>query len=241
MSFDTTIDAAGKRVLTFDCYGTLIDWESGILARVRPWLEAAGRADIPDDLVLAAFALHQARHQQPRPALPYPEVLSRTWGDIQATFGLPEDAGQCAAFAASCGDWPPFPDTIAALRRLADRFALVILSNVDDASLARSLRALEVPFLLTVTAERVGSYKPGLPHFETAVAELAAQGFAKPAILHVAQSRHHDVDPAARLGIPTVWVNRRHGKRGTGATIANAAVPFTQVPSLAALADALGV
>ncbi|MBR0665832.1 haloacid dehalogenase [Roseomonas hellenica] len=241
MSFDTAIDATGKRVLTFDCYGTLIDWESGILARVRPWLAAAGRADIPDDLVLSAFALHQARHQQPRPALPYPEVLSRTWGDIQATFGLPDDAGQCAGFAASCGDWPPFPDTVAALRRLSTRFALVILSNVDDTSLAHSLRMLEVPFLLTVTAERVGSYKPGLPHFETAVAELAARGFAKPEILHVAQSRHHDVDPAARLGIPTVWVNRRHGKRGTGATIANAATPISRVPSLAALADALGV
>ncbi|HEY4249850.1 MAG TPA: HAD-IA family hydrolase [Roseomonas sp.] len=246
MSTDTTgfsaaIDATGKRVLTFDCYGTLIDWETGILAVTRPWLAAAGRAEIPDDLVLSAFALHQARHQQVRPALLYTEVMSRSWADIQATFGLPEDAGQCAAFAASCGDWPPFADTVAALRRLSARFALVILSNVDDASLARSLRLLEVPFLLTVTAERVGSYKPGLPHFETAIADLAARGFAKAEILHVAQSRHHDVDPAARIGIPTVWVNRRHGRRGTGATIANTAIPFAQVPSLAALADALAL
>lgn len=241
MNFDTAINATGKRVLTFDCYGTLIDWESGILARVRPWLAAAGRTDIPDDLVLSAFALHQARHQQPRPALLYPEVMSRTWSDIQATFGLPDDAGQRADFAASCGDWPPFPDTVAALRRLSTRFALAILSNVDEASLARSLRLLELPFLLTVTAERVGSYKPGLPHFETAIAELAARGFAKAEILHVAQSRHHDVDPANGIGIPTVWVNRRHGRQGTGATIANAAMPFAQVPSLAALADALGL
>lgn len=241
MSFDTAIDVTGKRVLTFDCYGTLIDWETGILARVRPWLAAAGRAEIPEDLVLSAFAIHQARHQQVRPALLYPEVMARTWGDIQATFGLPDDAGQRAAFAASCGDWPPFPDTVAALRRLSTRFALAILSNVDEASLARTLRLLEVPFLLTVTAERVGSYKPGLPHFETAIAELAALGFAKAEIQHVAQSRHHDVDPAARLGIPTIWVNRRHGQRGTGATIANAAVPFAQVPSLAALAAAIGL
>lgn len=240
MSFDTRVDAAGKRVLTFDCYGTLIDWETGILDLVRPWLAAAGRADVPDDLVLTAFALHQARHQQPRPALLYPDVLSRTWGDVQATFGLPDDAAQRAAFAASAGDWPPFPDTVAALRRLASRHALAILSNVDEASLARSLRLLEVPFALTVTAERVGSYKPGAPHFEAAIAELAARGYPKASILHVAQSRHHDVDPASRFGIPTVWVDRRHGKRGTGATIANAAVPLARVPSLAALADALG-
>jgi 2-haloacid dehalogenase/putative hydrolase of the HAD superfamily len=239
MTFDTQVDTTGKRVLTFDCYGTLIDWETGILDLVRPWLAAAGRTDIPDDLVLSAFALHQARHQQVRPTLLYPEVLSRSWGDVQATFGLPDDAAQRAAFAASCGDWPPFPDTVAALRRLGARFALAILSNVDDASLARSLRLLEVPFLLTVTAERVGSYKPGMAHFEVAISELAARGYAKDSILHVAQSRHHDVDPASKLGIPTVWVDRRHGKRGTGATIANTAVPLARVASLAAFADAI--
>ena len=238
MTFDARVDVAGKRVLTFDCYGTLIDWETGILNLVRPWLQAAGRSDIPDDLVLTAFALHQARHQQPRPAPLYPEVLSRTWRDVQATFGLPDDAGQRAAFAASAGDWPPFPDTVAALRRLSSRFALAILSNVDEASLTRSLRLLEVPFVLTVTAERVVSYKPGAPHFETAIAELAARGYPKESILHVAQSRNHDVDPASRFGIPTVWVDRRHDNTGTGATIANTAVPYARVPSLAALADA---
>ncbi|WP_338666010.1 HAD-IA family hydrolase [Pararoseomonas sp. SCSIO 73927] len=241
MNFDTRVDATGKRVLTFDCYGTLIDWETGILDLVRPWLAAAGRADIPEDLVLTAFALHQARHQQTRPVLLYPEVLSRTWGDVAATFGLPDDPNQRVAFAASAGDWPPFPDTVAALRRLSSRFALAILSNVDEASLARSLRLLEVPFLLTVTAERVGSYKPGAPHFETAIADLAAQGYPKESILHVAQSRHHDVDPASRFSIPTVWVDRRHDKRGTGATIANTAVPLARVPSLTALADAIGL
>jgi len=239
MTFDNRVDATGRRILTFDCYGTLIDWETGILALVRPWLAVAGRSDIPDDLLLSAFALHQARHQQTRPTLLYPEVLSRTWGDVAATFGLPDSPDQCAAFAASAGDWPPFPDTVAALRRLFGRFALAILSNVDEASLLRSLRLLEVPFLLTVTAERVGSYKPAAPHFETAIAELAARGYPKESILHVAQSRHHDVDPASRFGIPTVWVDRRHGKRGTGATIANTAVPIARVPSMAAFADAI--
>lgn len=233
------IAATGKQVLTFDCYGTLIDWESGILARVRPWLADAGRGEVPDDLLLTAFALHQARHQQPRPALPYPEVLRLTWRDMAATFGLPSSVNQEQLFAESCGDWPPFPDTVAALERLARHFKLVILSNVDSASLARSLGLLRAPFLLTITAENVGSYKPGLAHFEAAVSQLAGQGVPKESILHVAQSRHHDVDPASRLGIPTVWVNRRHNKPGTGATIANAAEPYATVLSLAELVSGL--
>ena len=232
------IDFTGKRVLTFDCYGTLIDWESGILARARPWLGGAGPADVPDDLVLTAFALHQARHQQPRPALPYPEVLRLTWRGVAATFGLPGSTEQERLFAESCGNWPSFPDTVPALEKLLSRFAFAILSNVDTASLNRSLRLLRVPFLLTVTAEDVGSYKPGLAHFEAAIGRLAEQGYPKDSILHVAQSRHHDVDPAGRLGIPTVWVNRRHGKPGTGATIANQATPYATVLNLSELAAA---
>jgi 2-haloacid dehalogenase/putative hydrolase of the HAD superfamily len=233
------IDATGKQVLTFDCYGTLIDWESGILARIRPWLIEAGRQDIPDDLMLTAFALHQARHQQPRPALLYPDALALAWRDVAATFGLSESAEQERLFAESCGDWPPFSDTVDALRRLSARFKLVVLSNVDKASLARSMLKLKAPFLLAVTAEDVGAYKPDPAHFNAAIARLAALGYPKDSILHIAQSRHHDVAPAQRLGIPTVWVNRRHGKRGVGATIANAAEPYASVLSLAELAERL--
>ena len=191
--------------------------------------------------MLTAFALHQARHQQPRPAALYPDVLRLTWRDMAATFGLPIDEDHERLFAESCGDWPPFPDTIAALEQLSSRFALVTLSNVDNASLARSLRRLLAPFLLTVTAEDVGSYKPGLAHFETALKHLSEEGYSPESILHVPQSRHHDVDPAGRLGIPTVWVNRRHGKRGTGATIANAAEPYATTLTLAEMADRLEV
>jgi 2-haloacid dehalogenase len=229
------IAATGKLVLTFDCYGTLIDWETGILARVRPWLIEAGRPDIPDDLLLTAFALHQARHQQVRPALLYPEVLKLTWRDVTATFGLPDSDEQERLFSESCGDWPPFPDTVDALRRLSARFKLVILSNVDNASLTRSMNLFQAPFLLTVTAEDVGAYKPEAAHFDTAIAHLAELGYSKASILHIAQSRHHDVAPAARLGIPTVWVNRRHGKRGVGATIANAVEPYATILSLTEL------
>jgi 2-haloacid dehalogenase/putative hydrolase of the HAD superfamily len=226
------LDFARFRALTFDCYGTLIDWETGIADTVRPWLAGTG---VPEGLVITAFALMQAKHQQVRPALLYPELLRRTWHDVEGTFGWPRDESRAAAFAASVGDWPPFPDTVENLRRLHRHFRLAILSNVDNASLARTLVRLEVPFDLTVTAEDVGAYKPAEPHFERAIASLAAMGIAKDAILHVAQSKHHDVVPGRRHGLATVWVNRRHGRPGSGATLATEAEPDLTVLSLAEL------
>lgn len=221
-------------ILTFDCYGTLIDWETGIARLVQPWLDQAG-SPVPVDLVITAFALHQARHQQVRPALPYPEVLARTWADIERTFGWPADPARAAAFAASVPDWPPFADTVDSLRALARSYRLAILSNVDNASLAGTLRALQVPFALTVTAEDVGSYKPAAPHFDRALALLQAQGIDAHAILHVAQSKHHDIAPARARGLANVWVNRRHGRPGSGATLATEAEPDLAVTSLAEL------
>ena len=226
------LDLTAYKAITFDCYGTLIDWETGIADTVRPWL--AGTA-IPVDLVMTAFALMQAKHQQVRPALLYTELLRRTWHDIEGTFGWPRDAARADAFASSVGAWPPFQDTIEALQYLRRRFRLAILSNVDNASLARTLRKLEVPFDLTVTAEDVGSYKPADPHFERAITALGAMGVAKSEILHVAQSKHHDVVPGRRHGLATVWVNRRHGRPGSGATLATEAEPDLAVVSLAEL------
>ena len=226
------MDFSRVKLMTFDCYGTLIDWETGIVDLVRPWLPAG----LPPDLVLSAFALMQAKHQQVRPALLYPELLRRTWRDIEGQFGWPEDATRAAAFAAGVGDWPPFSDTIAALRTFATRAKLAILSNVDNASLTRTLVRLEVPFAFTVTAEDVGSYKPGAPHFAAMLSAAAARGIARDEILHVAQSKHHDIAPGNALGLRTVWVNRRHGKPGSGATLATDAAPDLTVTSLAELA-----
>jgi len=222
------------KALTFDCYGTLIDWETGIATLIRPWLEADGRS-IPPDLVITAFALTQAKHQQTRPTLPYPEVMRRAWRDIEGTFGWDEDAGHAEAFAASVSEWRPFPDTVESLRSLSRSCKLAILSNVDNASLQRTRRLLEVPFELTVTAEDVGSYKPGLAHFERAITEFERKGIAKHEILHVAQSKHHDMLPGRKIGLATVWVNRRHDKRGSGATLATEAEFDLKVNSLAEL------
>jgi 2-haloacid dehalogenase len=224
------------KLITFDCYGTLIDWDSSISKLVQPWL-AEMKSQVPADLVVSTFALMQAKHQQTRPALLYPEVLRRSWRDIEEQFGWDENAPRAEEFARSVPFWRPFADTVESLRYLGQHFALGILSNVDNASLAGTLQMLEVPFLFTVTAEDVSSYKPGQPHFDSAFAEAARHGIGKDEILHTAQSKHHDIAPGNRLGLTTVWVNRRHGKKGTGATLAATADPTLTVNSLAELVE----
>ncbi len=228
------IDFKSYKALTFDCYGTLIDWDSGIADVIRPWLQEMQSA-VPADVVISTFALMQARHQQTRPALLYPEVLRRSWRDIEEQFGWEENTTRADAFARSVPCWPPFVDTVESLRYLARFYRLGILSNVDNASLAGTLKLLDVPIAFTVTAEDVGSYKPGLPHFDAAFRRLADDAIAKHEILHVAQSKHHDIVPGRRLDLATVWVDRRHGRKGTGATLAASAEPTLRVTSLAEL------
>ena len=235
------IEFSRFKVLTFDCYGTLIDWDSSLSSLVQPWLREIGLKEIgsqvPPDLVISAFALMQAKHQQTRPTLLYPEVLRRSWRDIEDQFGWDENPDRAEAFARSVPHWRPFADTIESLRYLSRHFSLAILSNVDNASLAGTLKILEVPFLFTVTAEDVGSYKPEQPHFDAAFREAAQYKISKNEILHVAQSKHHDISPGNRLGLTTVWVDRRHGRKGTGATLAATANPTLTVNSLAELVD----
>jgi len=228
------IELSQFKVITFDCYGTLIDWETGITQLIGPWLDDL-KSTVPTDLVITSFALHQAKHQQTRPAMLYPEVLVKTWRDIEGTFGWSENPDRARTFAASVPGWPPFADTVESLRYLSGFYKLVIVSNVDNASLAGTLPRLKVPFEMTVTAEDVQSYKPGLPHFHRALEGLLAKGIRKDEILHVAQSKHHDVKPGRELGLTTVWVNRRHDRKGSGATLATQAEPHLTVNSLAEL------
>jgi 2-haloacid dehalogenase len=230
------MDFTRYKVLTFDCYGTLIDWETGIGDLFRSW-QAQIALSVPDDLVLSAFALRQAKHQQTQPILLYPEVLRRTLRDIEETFGWEHSAARTDLFASSVGNWPLFADTVESLRYLSRFYKFAILSNVDNASLARTMSRLELPFALTVTAEDVNSYKPNRAHFDAAFAHLAGTGISQNQILHVAQSKHHDIQPARKLGLDCVWVNRRHGKKGSGATIAAEAEADLTVTCLAELAD----
>jgi 2-haloacid dehalogenase/putative hydrolase of the HAD superfamily len=228
------IDFSNYRAFSFDCYGTLIDWERGIKQLVSPWL-AELDPQPPSDLLLTSFALMQAKFQTVRPALTYADVLRRTWGDIEATFGWPTDLARANSFADSVGTWPPFPDTIESLRYFKRFYRLAILSNIDNSSLGKTLKLLQVPFALTVTSQDAGTYKPSLVLFEKAIAMLDDMGISRNEILHIAQSKHHDISPGRELGLTTVWVNRRHSQKGSGATLATDAEPHLTVTSLAEL------
>lgn len=218
--------------LTFDCYGTLIDWERGILAALRPVLDRHGIA-ITDDAALELYGELESAAES-GPYLPYRELLATVMDGFAERLGFEPSADERAALAASVGDWPPFPDTVEALRALADRFQLVILSNIDDDLFALSARHLGVPFAAVVTAQQVGSYKPDPCNFRALLARLDTN---PDRVLHVAQSLFHDIAPANALGLTSVWVNRRHDRPGSGATPPATARPDLEVPDLRTLAQ----
>jgi 2-haloacid dehalogenase len=204
-------------VLTFDCYGTLIDWETGICAAIDPWLRRRGITAAPEQ-ILAAFAAAEAPQQEATPGMPYPELLARVHGAVAAHFGVAPDAEAAATFGRSIEHWPPFPDSTAALAYLKRHYKLVILSNVDRVSFAHSQRKLGVTFDAVYTAQDIGSYKPDPRNFEYMLARLAEQGVGRERILHTAESLYHDHVPAKRFGLATCWIHRRAGREGHGAT-----------------------
>jgi 2-haloacid dehalogenase len=216
--------------LTFDCYGTLIDWESGILSALGTLLGSAAPDD-PDRL------LEEFGRFEPEAEAGVFRTYRAVLEDVARAFGREHGVAvndeQAARFAASVADWPPFDDTVDALRRLATRYRLAIVSNVDDDLFAGSAAKLGVSFDEVVTAQQVKSYKPAHGHFHEIVSRL---DLPRERILHVAQSLYHDVAPASELGFTCVWVNRRAGRAGGGATPASEAAPDLEVPDLATLA-----
>jgi putative hydrolase of the HAD superfamily len=233
------LDLTGFEVLSFDCYGTLIDWEAGIAGVLSPWAAEQGLASDADAL-LAAYADSEAAVEREQPAARYPDVLAAAFRRTGETLSVPVSDAWAQRLASSVPDWPAFPDSPEALARLAARYRLIILSNVHRDGFAASNRYLQGDFAAVITAEDVGAYKPAANHFEAIEAELAELGVGREALLHVAQSLFHDHVPARRHGIRSVWINRRHDQDGWGATpqpdgeVAYAA----EFRSLAALADA---
>jgi 2-haloacid dehalogenase len=219
-------------VLTFDCYGTLIDWEAGIAAGLGRVLEAHG-VDAPAEALLEAYAGHEAAIEA-GPYRPYREVLAAALRAVCADRGVDATEAEADAFGASVGDWPAFPDSAAALTRLHERFGLGVITNCDDDLFAASSRRLGLTFDWIVTAQQARRYKPNPRGFELAFERI---GLPPSRILHVAQSLFHDHVPAKRLGLSTVWVNRRHDRRGGGATPPANATPDLVVPDMATLAD----
>ena len=225
------IDYGRFEALTFDCYGTLIDWETGILAAARAAVGALAR--YPDEALLTAFAAIEAEAEVPY--RPYRGVLALCLRGLGARFGVAVDDASAAAFADSVGHWPPFPDSTAGLRALQGRFRLAVITNCDDDLFARSEARLGVKFDPVITAEQVRSYKPDLQNFRVAHARI---GVPRERILHVAQSLYHDHVPAKQLGMTTVWINRRAGKGAGGATPPAEATPDGVFPDLASFAAA---
>ncbi|MEO8450245.1 MAG: haloacid dehalogenase type II [Gemmatimonadota bacterium] len=225
------LDLTRFSALTFDCYGTLIDWESGIAAALRKVVSAHG-LEISDERLLDEFAVVESPIQS-GPFLRYRDVLAASVHALGGRLGFVATAKEAASLPESLASWCPFPDTVAALRGLGSRYRLGVISNTDDDLFAASAGHLGAAFSWVITAEQVGSYKPSHRNFAVALERI---GLPKDRILHVAQSVFHDVAPAQSLGLATVWVNRRAGRAGSGATPEASAVPDLTVPDLATLA-----
>ncbi len=193
------LTTANYKSLSFDCYGTLIDWENGILDFIRPLLESYD-VHVIDEWILEFFAEHEPVIQAQGGS--YRSVLSKILAALGTRLAFSPDANSLAAFADSMEQWQPFPDSVDALASLRKNFELVALSNIDDDLFAASAKQLNDPFSHIITAEQVGAYKPDRQMFDALLKR------AKGPILHVAQSRYHDILPATQLGLDTVWINR---------------------------------
>lgn len=215
------------RLITFDCYGTLIDWETGMLAALRPLFSRDGNR-VSDAKLLEAYGEAEAEIESGS-YLRYRAVLSGAVQAMGRQLGVSVTAGDGERFADSLRLWEPFPDTVASLQDLARRYRLGIISNVDDDLFAATRRKLGVEFEFVVTAEQVQSYKPSLRNFQEA---LRRSGLNKDQVLHAGQSIYHDIVPASFLGIQNVWVNRPSARPGAGAAKAASAQPTCEVSSL---------
>lgn len=232
ISSGSSLNFSQFEILTFDCYGTLIDWESGILAAIRAALAAHAREINPQEILTIYSELEPAL--QAGPYKSYREILQLVMRGIGERLGARFNSGEERSLADSLPGWKPFPDTVAALRRLKSRYKLGIISNIDDDLFAHTARTLEVKFDYIVTAQQAESYKPSLRNFEIALSKM---GRPREKVLHVGESVYHDVIPAREMGIASVWVNRRMGKAGSGATRSVAGNPDLTVPDLKTLAE----
>ncbi len=225
------IDFTRFKVMSFDCYGTLIDWETGIVNAMRPILENHNQ-DRGDEEILDTFSRIETVVQQSS-YMRYEDVLGQVADECADQWGFALAPAERAAFSRSVENWPAFPDSASALSTLGNYYDLVILSNVDDDLFAAAAAKLGAAFTDVITAEQVRSYKPDQRNFEVLLDRINVPAEM---LLHVAQSLYHDIAPANRIGLTSVWVNRRAGKDGGGATPPADATPDLEVPDLATLA-----
>lgn len=205
------------KTLTFDCYGTLIDWESGMVAGVEPLTSRVPR-ELTRDEILEAHARHESGQQAQTPWKLYPEILSLVYKRLAEEWGIPATWDECQRYGQSVKNWPAFADVVPALGYLKQHYKLVILSNVDNQSFAASNVKLQVEFDAIYTAQDIGCYKPKDDNFQYMLRHLKTLGIEQIDILHTAESLFHDHVPAKRNGLTNCWIYRRHDQEGFGAT-----------------------
>lgn len=206
------------KALTFDVYGTLIDWESGMVSALQPLTERVSKSLTRDD-VLEAHAHHESTQQSWTPAKKYSHLLAVVYRRLAEEWGVTVTWEECVAYGLSVRQWPAFPDSRDALQYLQKHFKLVVLTNTDNESFSGSNARLGVQFDGVYTAEDIGSYKPTDRNFEYMLKALQRQGIEKHEVLHTAESMFHDHAPANKHGLANCWIYRRHDAEGFGATI----------------------
>lgn len=211
------MNIADYDALSFDCYGTLIDWESGIAAVLAPWAAESGLG-LSDEELLLAYADNEAKAEVETPSALYSDILADAFRRTGEVLGVDVSNEWAKRLGQSVPDWPAFPDSHDALASLAENYTLIILSNVHRDGFAGSNTRLGVTFDRIITAEDVGAYKPAANHFEWLDSALTEMDIPRNRLLHVAQSLFHDHVPAKRHGLDSVWINRRHDQPGWGAT-----------------------
>jgi 2-haloacid dehalogenase len=239
------MDFSRFTTISFDCYGTLIDWESGILPALRRLLGSHGQSQsqsqsLTDAAILELYGEFEAEAES-GPYKSYREVLQSVVRSFADRLHFEASSAEIRSLHESVHAWPPFPDTVAALRELQKRYKLVVISNIDDDLFAETRKHLDVEFDDVITAEQAKSYKPSINNFQMALRTLA---LSPDRLLHAAQSVYHDVVPARSLGISTVWVNRKSARPGIGAVRGSVALATEkradlEVPDLASLAAAV--
>jgi len=228
--------------LSFDCYGTLIDWETGLRTALQSIADLTPTdSPVTVDTLLETYADAESTAERAFPTAPYPEIIAHAAIATGTAHGIIVPEAVAAQIGASVPEWPAFPDSAEALARLTQRFKLIILSNVDRTSFAASNAKLGVTFDAIYTAEDIGSYKPDPRNFAYLLDHIAELDIPSDRLLHVAQSLFHDHVPAKATGLPTIWIDRRGTQEGHGAT----PIPTTSVqpdwtfPSMAAFAEAV--
>ena len=213
------------KVLTFDCYGTLIDWETGIHNGLQA-LVAKARIATSRDQVLELFAQHESAQEEETPSMPYSQLLSVVYKRLAKMWSVAVTSEEANTFGASVPDWPEFSDSVDALKYLKQHYKLIILSNVDRISFRASNVRLQVVFDGIYTAQDIESYKPNMRNFEYMLRRTKNEfDLEKAAVLHTAQSLFHDHAPANQIGLASAWIDRRHAANGWGATKPPPATP----------------